>query len=131
MGTVYCIRCLGCKEKLDPDTKEQPGSKGGVKSSNYIGRTTVSIHNRLITHREGHERGNSSNALVKHDIEKHNGEKQSYSAVVAQREIGLLNLVLREAILIEGQEEGCSMNDKMEFGRGATIRIQAAKSGVT
>ena len=63
-----------------------------------------------------------------HDKECHNGERQEYYSVTAHREILLLNLMMKEAILIEGQQAGTSMNGKQEKGRGKLIRIQAVRN---
>ena len=131
MGLVYAIRCNTCKSTLDPEVKEHPGKTGGIKSPNYIGMTSCSLHNRLLTHRTGHSRGQPGNALVRHDLEAHAGEKQTYSAVIVQKEQGLLTLMMREALLIEGQQHGSSMNGKQEHGRGNVIRIQAVRHEVT
>ena len=102
MGAVYCIKCLGCKAELDPEIKEDPNKIGGMKSGHYLGMTNVSVHNRTRTHRLGHERGDKKNTLYKHDNEKHNGIKQQYKVVIVQKERSLLHLVMREAIMIDG-----------------------------
>ena len=93
--------------------------------------TVCSIHNRMIAHRKGHRRKDPGNALFIHDKEHHNGERQEYSAVTAHREMILLNLMMKEAIMIEGQHHGTSMNAKNEKGRGKLVRIQAVRNDVT
>ena len=103
MNSVYCITCNTCKETLDPEVKEIPGIPGGVKSSHYVGMAAVSLHNRQLTHRQGHKARLKSNAMVKHEDEHHNGQKQAYTCRLVQRERGLLHLSMREAILLEGQ----------------------------
>ena len=82
----------------------------------------------MIDHRKGHRRKDSGNPLFIHDKECHNGERQEYYSVTAHREILLLNLMMKEAILIEGQQAGTSMNGKQEKGRGKLIRIQAVRN---
>ena len=36
MNAVYVIRCIQCKQELDPNIKENPALPGGVKSSHYL-----------------------------------------------------------------------------------------------
>ena len=130
MGTIYVITCNSCKQTLSPEVRENPGEKGGVKSSHYLGYTAGSAHNRWKQHREGHERGQPGNALHKHDIEHHQGQVQKYSAKVVTREISLLTLTVREAILQEHQIQQVTMNDRIEMGRsGRIIRIHTNKPG--
>ena len=100
----------------------------GIKTPHYIGMTACSLHNRMQSHIEGQRTGTSSkNPLVRHDKDKHNGEKQTYSAVTVSKEQNLLPLIMKEAILIESQHFGTSMNGKEERGRGSLIRIQARR----
>ena len=128
MGIVYVIRCKSCHQDIDPEIKESLQKPGGVKSHHYLGMTACSLHNRMIDHRKGHRRKDSGNPLFIHDQECHNGERQEYYSVTAHREILLLNLMMKEAILIEGQQSGTSMNGKQEKGRGKLIRIQAVRN---
>ena len=67
--------------------------------------------------------------MTRHDKDCHLGMKQSYTAKFLGEERGLLPLAMKEALLIESQISGTSMNDKLEKGRGTgIIRVQA---GVT
>ena len=92
--------------------------------------TAGSAHNRWLQHRDGHRRHNLGNALHRHDVEHHNGECQAYTAKIVTREISLLTLTVREAILQEHQKEEFSMNDRIEMGRGGgIIRIRASRPG--
>ena len=130
MGAVYLITCTSCKQELSPDVRENPGQKGGVLSAHYIGMTAGSAHNRWLQHRDGHRRRDPGNALHRHDVEHHNGECQAYTAKIVTREISLLTLTVREAILQEHQREDVSMNDRIEMGRGGgIIRIRASRPG--
>ena len=76
---------------------------------------------------------NPSNVMHKHDVEKHNGVKQNYTAKLIQADKGLLHISLREAILIAAQHHGTTMNDRLERGRGTgIIRIEPiTRQGVT
>ena len=46
------------------------------------------------------------------------------------REMILLNLMMKEAVMIEKQHHGTSMNGKNEKGRGKLIRIQAVRNDI-
>ena len=64
--------------------------------------------------------------MVKHEEEVHNGVPQVYITRIGHRERSLLHLTIREALEIERQTPGTSMNDRNEHGRGSgIIRIQA------
>ena len=94
--------------------------------------SVTSLHNRHKSHREQHLAGNKSNVMVKHDTECHGGIVQKYPAKLVQTERSLLSLSLREAILIEGQLHGTSLNDRHERGKGTSvIRINPTSTGVT
>ena len=130
MGAIYLITCTQCKTELPPEVRENPGEKGGVKSSHYIGMTAGSCHSRWLQHREGQRRKEEGNALHRHDQDFHSGEPQEYTARVITREISLLTLTVREAILQEHQDRQISMNDRIEMGRrGSLIRIRASGPG--
>ena len=51
--------------------------------------------------------------------------------MTVHREVVLLNLMMKEAIMIEGQHHGTSMNGKNEKGRGKLVRIHAVRQEVT
>ena len=52
--------------------------------------------------------------MTKHDKDHHQGMKHSYTAKFLGEERGLLPLAMREALLIERQMSGKSMNDKLK-----------------
>ena len=85
----------------------------------------------MLAHRTGHQRGDPSNVLVKHDKEHHSGTTQQYSAVTVHREVALLSLMMKEALMIDGQHHATSMNGKNEKGIGKLIRIQAVRQEIT
>ena len=62
--------------------------------------------------KKGHQARRESNCLVKHEKEAHSGNKQEYSAGFIGRQRGLLYLPLIEALLIEGQVAGTSLNHR-------------------
>ena len=132
IGSIYVVTFNSCKEVLDPEIKEIPEVPGGVKSSHYLGMTWTSLHNRHKDHRQKHLAKNESNVMVKHDKECHGGIIQQYTAKFVKSERSLLHLSLTEALLIEGQLNGTSMNDRLERGKGTgVIRINPSRPGVT
>ena len=129
MMALYCIICKGCKQELGPYIRENPSQPGGIHSSHYIGMTASSAHSRWRKHKEDHVRKSSGSALHHHDVTEHNGEIQKYYGRIITKEISLLTLGVKEAVLQGHQKPGVSMNDRIEMGRrGGLIRI-AAQSG--
>ena len=129
MGCIYNVTCNGCQEAIDPEIIQEFHKPGGTKTSHYIGMTTTSLHNRQKDHRLAHRRREEGNAMYKHDILKHNGQTQQYTARYITEERGILPLAMREGILIKKQLYGTSLNDRKEKGRSTgLVRIQA---GVT
>ena len=63
--------------------------------------------------------------MHRHDILEQNREDQSYTADCITTERRLLQLCMRRALLIEGQDPRLSINNKMEQGRGSSIKISA------
>ena len=127
MGAVYVIHCNKCKMDLDPGIKENTAILGGILSSHYIGMMATSIHNRLISHIQGHKNKSASSIMHRHDMSEHSGETQTYSADCITTERRLLQLCMREALLIEGQDPILSINGKMEQGRGSLVRLSAIR----
>ena len=126
MRALYCIICKGCKQLLSPHITENPGQPGGVHSSHYLGMTAGSAHSRWKKHREDHRRKDKGSSLHKHDVECHNGVEQQYFARVVTKEISLLTLSVREAVLQSYQKPELSLNDRIEMGRrGGLVRIRA------
>ena len=127
MSKIYVIRCLTCRQTLDPTVREKPDLPGGVRTAYYLGMTACSIHNRMLSHRKGHRRKDKDTPLHCHNMEHHGGEVQQYQADIVGGDRGLLHLSLREALLIEGQDPALSLNSKIEQGRGKLVRIQATR----
>ena len=127
MRVIYIIRCMKCKEKLDLLVKEDPAVPSGVMSSHYFGITATSIHNRMLSHLSDHRSKNKQSIMTRHDLDCHGGEVQRYMMDIVTSERHLLLLKMREALLIEGQDPGLSINDRMEQGRGAIIRLAATR----
>ena len=124
MGALYVITCKTCDQKVDSTERDNPKLPGGIKTPNYIGMTASSLHATHEDHRKGHKARNTNKCLVKHEISEHGGIPQEYSAKHIGREKGLLHLALKEALMIEGQKVGSSLNDIHEQGRSTgVIRI--------
>ena len=94
---------------------------------NYLGMTSTSIHNRMLSHLSDHRSKNNKSVMHRHNIESHDGVEQQYSMDVVTTERKLLLLCMREALLIEGQDPGLSINDRMEQGRGSIVRLTATR----
>ena len=116
MGALYVITCKTCEELVESTEREDPKQPGGVKGTNYVGMTAGSLHARHKDHQKGHKARSKKNCLVKHEIDKHGGMPQEYSDKYIGREKGLLHLSIKEAIMIEGQVAGSSLNDRNELG---------------
>ena len=92
---------------------------GGIRSSHYLGMTATSLHNRMLSHLQDQRSKNSKSVMNLHDINCYEGVEQQYTMDIVTSERRLLLLCMREALLIEGQDPGLSINDKMEQGRGS------------
>ena len=100
---------------------------GGQARESYIGMIRTSLHCRMQEHLQKQKSKSSSNPLWRHDRDKHGGEPQRYTTRVIRRERNLLPLSIMEALFIEKQATGSSLNDKNEYGRGKLIRIRATR----
>ena len=94
----------------------------------YVGQTGRSLHKRAQEHREGVRRGDSKCPLMKHQLEKHNGDTQN--PVFTMRKLTThksnLNRMITEGLLIESAREfdpEAMLNSKAEFGRTKMIRF--------
>ena len=89
------------------------------------------MHARWKKHHEDHIRKSSGSALHHHDVEKHNEEFHEYYGRVITKEISLLTMGIKEAVLQGRQKPGVSINDRIEMGRrGGLIHI-AAQSDIS
>ena len=127
MKCIYMIKCVKCTEQ-NPNEKEDPRQLGGVKSMHYVGMTSTTVHNRMLSHIAGQSAKTPGNALHQHDVEVHDGVPQEYSTIVVSKCRDLLSLTMEEAIRIEYQHDNTSMNGKNERGRGAMVRLTARRT---
>ena len=100
---------------------------GGQHRENYIGMTATSVHWRMQGHLSGQRAKSQNNPLHRHDEMRHQGVPQSYTTRIVRKERTLLPLALTEALFIEKQSPGTSMNAKEERGRGGLVRLRAQR----
>lgn len=127
MGAIYEITCNACSETLDLSKAKETRKPGGQGRPNYIGLTRTSVHCRTQGHLRGQKAKTKSNPLHRHDIEGHGGHPQEYTARIMARERQQLPLNTLEALYIEKQCPGTSLNDKNEAGRGGIVRLRAVR----
>ena len=95
---------------------------------NYIGMSMTSSHCRMTSHLAGQRAKSSKSPLWRHDRDSHEGIHQQYTARVMGRDRTVLPLSILEALWIEKQKPGTSLNERNEFGRGSIIRISAERA---
>ena len=116
------------QEQIQTDsTTPESRELGGQTRENYIGMTRTSVHCRMQSHLQKQKSKTTSNPLWRHDRDRHEGEPQRYTTRVIRRKRNLLPLSIMEALFIEKQAAGSSLNDKNEYGRGKLIRIRAKR----
>ena len=90
--------------------------------------TRSSVHARMIDHIKGQKAKQSKNPLYRHDRDVHDGNPQLYTTRVMNCQKNILPLTVMEALYIEKQVRGTSLNEKNELGHGALIRLTAERS---
>ena len=128
MGNIYEITCNSCQEAVIQEQGEQCSRQpGGQMGPNYIGMTATSAHCRMKAHLKGQLSKKEVNPLFRHDRDHHGGHKQEYRMRILTREQRILPLSVMEALYIESQSPGTTINEKNEFGRGKLVRIVASR----
>ena len=128
MGVIYEITCKNCQENITIENGPQDSRKpGGQLGPNYIGMTMTSAHCRMTDHLKGQRQKRESNPLYRHDRDDHGGMEQEYSMRILTREQSVFPLTITEALYIEAQCPGTSINDRNEYGRGGLVRITASR----
>ena len=124
---MYEITCMTCNEDIDisMSTNRQPG---GQNAPNYIGMTRTSVHCRMLSHLQGQKGRMDSNPLHRHDRDKHDSIPQKYKTRILHCEQNILPLCISEALYIEKQINGSSLNEKEEMGRGGIVRLVASRA---
>ena len=127
MGIIYEITCLSCNQEVGQVPGERESRQpGGQHAPNYVGMSMTSAHSRMKDHLVGQRAKRDSNPLHRHDRDKHNGEVQRYVTRIIGREQRILPLTILEALFIESQVPGTTINDRNEYGRGSIVRISAS-----
>ena len=128
MGVIYEVTCNACREPIDPQSQVKESRKpGGQPRPNYVGMTRTSAHCRMQGHLSGQRTKSKSNPLHRHDVEGHQGIPQQYSCRILASEQKQLPLNILEALYIEKQVAGSTLNDKNEYGRGEIIKLRAVR----
>ena len=70
----------------------------------------------------------NQNPLIRHDRDVHEGNPQKYTTRIMNIQMNILPLTVLEALYIEKQRDGTSINEKNEYGRGALIRLTAERN---
>ena len=125
---IYEITYEKCDQPVNGVHNDASTDPGGQAKYNYIGMSMTSVHNRMCGHLKGQKYKHNNNPLYRHDAEHHEGVPQLYKTRIVASEQKILPLKIIEGLYIEAQQEGTSMNDKNEFGRGSLVRIQATRA---
>ena len=130
MSAIYEITCDSSMEPVNTDSDIDPRSRdpGNQGRYQYIGMTRTSVHARMKDHLNGQKSKQNHNPLFRHDRDIHKGEPQKYTTRIMNTQMNILPLTVLEALYIEKQRDGTSINEKNEFGRGALIRLTAERS---
>ena len=65
--------------------------------------------------------------MARHDRDRYNGQKMSYTTKVIKKEKKLLSLCTTEALYIEKFPEKANLNERNEKGKGGLVRIYATR----
>lgn len=103
---------------------------GNVARMNYIGTSGLSLHARQKAHKSMVNALNTENALAAH-IKSYNLPVKDQVAWSMTR-LDKFNTVMKryvfEAIKMEKQQAGSTINKKDEWGRGGVIRVEANRT---
>ena len=126
---VYIITCNSCQEQVgvndNANSKLKATEPGDESRLNYVGMTGTSLHARAASHLKSIKTMNMNNALARHIQSCHGGAAQLFSMRLMSNHRTCMNRYKTEAVTIEKQMQGTSLNDKMEGGRGGVVRISA------
>ena len=127
-GHVYICTCSGCSEEILTSSGANHGTTrsnqpGGEHRPNYVGMTGTSMHARGLSHLKEISAKLKSNALYNHILTVHGGQIQTFTMRPMSSHRTTLGRYKMEAVTIEHQVRGTSMNQKTEGGRGGLVRI--------
>ena len=124
---VYIVVCNGCKERVEEGPANRVGPKpteaGGEARSNYIGMSGTSLHARAKSHLTAIKNKMQSNALALHCQKVHAGTEQTFIMKACTTHRTVLSRYKTEAVFIENQMSGTSLNNRLEGGRGGLVHL--------
>ena len=126
---VYIITCNECLDEVTTGTTNtlpiilKPTRPGGEARLNYVGTTGTSMHARSILHLKSIKAKDQSNALANHIRLAHGDIQTTFTMSLMSSHRTVLNRFKTEAVYIEKQVVGSSLNQKREGGRGGLVRI--------
>ena len=85
--------------------------------------TGCSLHARMKSHMQSVSLRDSKSTLSKCIVEKHDGESMGFTMKPMTGHMTVLGRYKGEAVFIEQQQEGTSINGRMEGGRGGLVRL--------
>ena len=128
-GQVYIITCKSCKSNVYEGPKPMVHPKwneaGGEGRANYIGMTGTSLHARAASHLAAVTSKNKSNALYMHILDVHmdNANEVEFEMKACTSHRRVISRYKTEAIYIEKQSIGTSMNARLKGGHGGLVRL--------
>ena len=131
---VYEIWCMECEEKdirrieerADGDEKRKKDLMEKMRVFKYIGETNRSVFERAYEHSKGIESLNSDSFMLKHSVDKHEGEKlngERFGVKVLQYTRTSFERQILESVKIQENKEHHLLNSKSEYNRCAIPRL--------
>ena len=127
MGVIYNITCNQCNSNVDTGGTNTGDTGNGDSTEKYIGMTRTSIHNRMVGHLRDQKSKKESSPLYRHDVDRHSGQTQTYTASIVAAEKKIVKLSCLEAIHIERYPDHLLWNERNERGRGGVVRVMATR----
>ena len=81
----------------------------------------------MLSHLKDQRSKKQSSPLHRHDVNKHNGQPQTYTTTIVATEKKIVKLSCLEAIMIEKVPSTSLLNERNEKGRGGIVRISATR----
>ena len=135
-GCTYKIQCLACRdqgpdtvpveEELEGERRPGQGQVGVPCTALYHGESGYSAFTRGLDPVTALEKHNKKNALWRHSLLYHKGQKVDFSMSVASTHKDPLTRKTREGVVIISNQQEILLNSKQEFLQGAvpSTRVQ-------
>ena len=123
-GKVYIVTCDNCLEEVameDNQSSTNPTKPGGETRLNYVGMTGTSLHARSLSHLKDIRAKDQSNSLAKHIRLVHGDIPTTFTMRPMSSHRTVLSRYKTEAVYIEKQLVGSSLNNKTEGSRGGLV----------